>query len=174
MVENFGFIHEKIEIKVLVLFIMRRLPEPVNLEVLTELAMCDDGISYFDVADCIAMLVETKHLKLNDNVYSLTPKGEHNGEILEKNLPYTVRTRAEDATARVRAVQNRNSMIVTDRKANDEGGYKVTLSLSDGIGDIIKMEIFTSTEQKATDLENGFRKNAEKVYHAIIELIMKK
>jgi len=173
MVENFGFIHERIEIKVLVLFVMRRLPEPVTLEVLAELTMCDEGISYFDVTECIAMLVDTKHLQINDNKYSLTPRGERNGEILEKNIPYSVRAKAEETAARVRAAQNRNSMIVTNRKANDDGGYKVNLSLSDGIGDIISMEIFTSSEQQAVDLEKGFRKNAEKVYHAIIELIMK-
>jgi len=173
MLENYGFIHEKIEIKVLVLFIMRRLPEPVTIDVLTELTMCDEGIGYFDVTDCIAMLVKTDHLKLDKGKYSLTAKGKRNGEILEKNLPYTVRTKAEDATARVRGVQNRNAMIKTHRSADDKNGYKVSMSLSDGIGDILSMELFAANEEQATTLEKGFRKNAEKVYHNIIELIMR-
>jgi len=174
MVENFGFIHERIEIKVLVLFIMRRLPEPVTIEVLTELVMCDEGVSYFDVTDCIAMLVKTKHLKLENKLYSLTTKGRRNGEILEKNLPYSVRTKAEDVTAVVRGAQSRNAMIKTNRTATDEGGYKVSLSLSDGIGDIISMDLFAANEQQANTLENGFRKNAEKVYNMIIEMLTNK
>ena len=48
MIKSFGFIHEKLEIKVLILFILRRLPEPILLDDLIELAMCDDGISYFE------------------------------------------------------------------------------------------------------------------------------
>ena len=171
MVENFGFIHERIEIKVLILFIMRRLPEPVSVDVLTDLTMCDEGISYFDVIECITMLVNTKHLRLEDGMYSLTAKGERNGEILEKNLPYSVRTKAEDTVAVVRAAQNRSSMIKTNRTVCNDGGYKVALSMSDGIGEIISMEMFAANEQQASALEKGFRDNAEKVYHAIIEMI---
>jgi len=174
MVESFGFIHDRIEIKVLVLFIMRRLPEPVTIDVLTELTMCDEGVSYFDVTDCIALLVKTKHLKVEDKKYSLTTKGRRNGEILEKNLPYSVRTKAEDVTAVVRGAQSRNAMIKTNRIADNEGGYKVTLSLSDGIGDIITMDIFAANEQQANTLEKGFRKNAEKLYNTIIEMLTKK
>jgi len=173
MVENFGFIHERIEIKVLVLFIMRRLPEPVTLEVLTSLTMCDDGVGYFDATECVAMLVKTKHLSLAGGKYSLTAKGKRNGEILEKNLPYIVRVKAEEAAATVRGAQNRNAMIKTNRSATDDGGYKVSLSLSDGIGDILSMDLFAANEQQASTMETGFRKSAEKVYHAIIEMIMK-
>lgn len=172
MVDNFGFIHERIEIKVLILFIMRRLPEPVTLDVLTGLTMCDEGISYFDVTECISMLIETGHMRIEDGKYSLAPKGERNGEILEKNLPYTVRKRAEDSTAIVRSNLNRDAMIKTQRNSNEDGGYKVALSLSDGKGDIISMELYTANEKQANAIEKGFRKNAEKIYHAIIAMLV--
>jgi len=172
MVENYGFIHENIEIKVLILFIMRRLPEPVTKEVLAELTMCDGGVTYFDVTECISRLVRTKHLRLEDNKYSLTAKGLRNGEVLEKNLPYSVRTRAEEATARVRVDQGRNSMIKTERSVDENGGYTVMLSLSDGIGDILSMQLFAANGHQADNLEKGFRKNAEKIYHAIVEMTM--
>ena len=173
MAESFGFIHERIDIKVLILFIMRRLPKPVTIDVLTELTMCDDGIAYFEVTECIAMLVSTKHLLLEEGMYSLTAKGERNCDILEKNLPYTVRSKAEDAVANVRAAQNRNAMIKTKCSAEDNGGYKVSMSLSDGISDIISVELFAGNEHRANAFERGFRKNAEKVYHTIIEAIIK-
>jgi len=173
MVENFGFIHEKIDIKLLILFVMQRLPKPVTLDVLTELAMSDEGISYFDVTECIAMLVKTDHLQHEDGKYTLTAKGQRNGEALERNLPYTVRTKAEEAAAIVRAAQNRDAMIKTYSKIDESGSYRVTLSLSDGVGDIISMELFAANEKQASSLEKGFRKNAEKVYHAIIDMIMK-
>ena len=172
LVENFGFIHERIEIKVLILFIMRRIAEPITLDVLAGLTLCDNGISYFDVTECISMLTETEHIRLEDGKYSLTPKGERNGEVLEKNLPYSVRTRAEDSTALVRSNLNRDAMIKTHRSICDDGGYKVALSMSDGIGDIISLELFTTNGQQASALEKGFRKNAEKIYHAIIAMLV--
>ena len=172
MSESFGFIHERVEIKVLILFIMRRLPEPITLDVLVGLTLCDDGIGYFDVTECISMLIETEHLRLEDGKYSLTKKGVRNGETLEKNLPYSVRKRAEDAAALVRANLSRDAMIKTNRTIHDNGEYRVALSLSDGVGDIISMELFTTNEDQASKLEKGFRKNAEKIYHAIIAMLV--
>ena len=172
MNENFGFIHERIEIKLLILFILRRIPEPVTLEVLAGLTLCDDGISYFDVTECIAMLIETKHLRVENSMYSLTAKGDRNGEILEKNLPYSVRTRAEAAVTIVRANLSREAMIKTNVVADEEGSCKVKLSLSDGLGDIINMELLAANQKQASALEKGFRKNAEKIYHSIIAMLV--
>ena len=172
MIEKFGFIHEEIEIKMLILFVMRRLPEPVAMEVLTELAMSVEGISYFDVTDCILKLIETKHLQLIDDKYALTPKGERNGEVLEENLPYSVKQKAENLTAKIRTSMNRNSMIKTSHTENETGGHKVALSLSDGVGEILKMEIFAINEKQANKLEKGFRENAEEIYHSVMNLVM--
>ncbi|MDR2572420.1 MAG: DUF4364 family protein [Oscillospiraceae bacterium] len=171
MADNFGFIYERIEIKVLILFVLRRLPEPVTIDVLSELTMCDEDINYFDVVDCIATLVKTKHLHHENEKYSLTAIGRRNGELLEKNIPRSVRTRAEDAAALVRIAQNRDSMIKTERRVGDDGGYKVSLSLSDGVGEVISMELFATNEERASALEKGFRKNAEKIYHNIVKMI---
>ena len=57
-----GFIHEKLDIKILILFVLRRLPGTVEPETLQELCQCDDGISYFDYSDCLNELVETGHI----------------------------------------------------------------------------------------------------------------
>jgi len=170
MVENFGFIHDKIDIKVLILFIMRRLPKPVAMNELTELTMCDDGISYFDVTQCIAELTRTRHLHFAEDRYTLTQKGRRNGEVLEKNLPYSVKAKAEEATSLIRTAQNRNSMIKTSLRGDEKDGYTVVLSLSDGVSDILSMELFAASLRQANSIEKGFRKNAEKIYHAIVEL----
>jgi len=173
MLGSFGFIHDRIEIKVLILFIMRRLPEPVTLDVLAGLTMCDDGIGYFDVTECLAELIETDHLHSENGIYSLTQKGERNGDALEKNLPYSVRIKAEGSAALVRANLNRDAMIKTNHISKEGGGYTVSLSLSDGIGDIISIELYAANEQQAGTIEKGFRKDAEQIYHAIIDMLAK-
>ena len=168
----FGFIHEKIEIKILILFIMRRLPEPVGIDVLTELAICDDGISYFDLTECIAQLVETGHIQLEDGMYSLTDKGRRNGEITENSLPLSVRISANKAASKKRAQMLRNGMISAFHSAEADGGYKVSLKMSDGIGEVISVELLASSEKYAFAMESGFRKNAEQVYNKIVEMLL--
>jgi len=173
MSDNFGILYDKVEIKVLILFVMSRLAEPVTMDILTELTMCDESISYFDVTECITKLVKTKHLNLSDNKYSLTAKGLRNGEILEKDLPFSVRIKADEATSHIRAALSRNSMIKTASSPNSNGGFNVCMSVSDGIGDILSLNLYIASKEQADRVEKGFRKNAEKVYHDVIEVITK-
>jgi len=172
MKRRFGFIHEKFKIKILILFILSRLPEAIPIETLAELALCDDGISYFDFSECIEELVSSGHVKFENNAYSITVKGARNGEATEDSLPFSVRQIVEKAVATVRSTQNRDSMIKTLHKTNDDGTCTAVLSMDDGLGDIIKIEIHTVNEEQASELENGFHKNAEKAYNALIKAIL--
>lgn len=172
LIDRFGFIHNKLEIKILILFILRRIPEPIALDVLAEQTLCDTGISYFEFSECVAELIENEHLMEEDGKYSLTPKGMRNGEITEINLPYSVRAIAEKNTSALRIAQNRDAMIKTSHEAAAETGCKVSLSLSDGIGEIAAIELIAANEKQALMLEEGFRKNAESIYNKLIAMLI--
>ena len=43
-----GFIHDKLDIKFLVLYLMARVASPVDFSTLADLTFCDDGVEYFD------------------------------------------------------------------------------------------------------------------------------
>ena len=75
MSEFVGFISDKLEIKLLILYIADRLVEAAPFEVLQELSMCDQGVDYFAFSDCLADLVRTEHLTLKDDKYLITRKG---------------------------------------------------------------------------------------------------
>jgi hypothetical protein len=173
MAHNYGFIHEKIEIKILILFIMRRLTEPVALDALSGLVMRDEGIGYFDYADCFAELVKSGHLRVEGNECFLTAKGARNGAITETNLPFSVRTDAENAVSDYRAELLRNTMIKTSHTCDPDGGCSVKLTLADKSGDIFSLDMYASNELQAKTLEKGFRKNAENVYNALLNSILK-
>ena len=172
MKRNYGFIHEKIDIKILILFVLRRMPEPVSFDVLTDMTMCDDGISYFDFVDCVAELVKTEHIQLMDDNYSLTDKGARNGMITEYNLPFTVRMDVEQRTFEYRNKENRNTMIEASHTTNSDGTFSVKLSLSDGLGEIASIVLVAANEQQVLALEKGFRKNAENIYNTMIDIIL--
>ena len=60
--EGLGFIHEKLDIKILILYILNHLPAAVDGQTLSDLVFCDNGIGYFDYSDCLAELVDTAHI----------------------------------------------------------------------------------------------------------------
>ncbi len=87
-----AFIQDKLEIKFLILYIVSRLTEPVDGADMQDLTMCDDGIDYFDYAECLNDLVRTEHLRLTEEGrYVITDKGRKNSGICESSLPYSVR-----------------------------------------------------------------------------------
>ena len=169
---SFDFIHEKIKIKILILFIMRRLPEPVSFDALTEAAVCNEAISYFDVAECVADLVRTEHLLLKDDLYTITEKGRRNGETTEDNLSYKLRKLAEESASAIHRKLSREAMITTSCSPAENGGYTVSMSMSDGVGDIIALDIYAADERHGRKLERGFRKNAEGIYNALLEMLL--
>ena len=61
---RYGFIHDKLDIKFLILYFMARVAAPIDFPTLTELTVCDDGIGYFEFAEAVSELVESGHLTL--------------------------------------------------------------------------------------------------------------
>lgn len=167
-----GFIHEKFDIKILVLFVLNRLAAPVTLEELSELTLFDGGISYFDFAECVADMVSTGHIEQKDGKYSITEKGARNGRITESSLPFSVRSRAEEDTSRAAAAQRRDSMIHTSSFPSEGGGHIARLALNDGGGTILDMTILAGTEAQAAKMQKNFRDRAEDVYKAIAALLL--
>lgn len=160
------------QVKMLILFVMSRLSRPLTQDILTELVMSDERITYFDVTECIADLLETEHLQLADNKYTLTAKGLRNSEILSDDLPHSVRVKVESAAARADESIKRELLVNTRQSANDKGGVNVGVSISDGMDVILSLELIAANEQQATSLEKGVRKKAQSLYAEIVKLIL--
>ena len=169
--ERFGFIHDKLDLKILILFILRRLPAAIDREALSELVMQDEGVGYFDYTECLAELADTGHVELTDEGYRITEKGDRNGLAIESSLPYTVRRRVERAVAPIVNAMNRNAMIKTGHKAQPDGGYQVELAMGDGLGEIISLRLLAASEEQAAAMEKKFRAEAESFYNHIIEIL---
>ena len=96
-----GFIQGKLEIKFLLLFILARAEVPLELDLLGDVAMCDSGVSYFDLSAALAELVESDHVEQQGGGYVITDKGRKNGAVTEDELPYSVRLRCEQRLAEI-------------------------------------------------------------------------
>ena len=118
-----AFIQDKLEIKFLILYIVSRLTEPVDGADLQDMTMCDEGIDYFDYAECLGDLVKTEHLRVTeDGQYIITEKGRRNSGICESSLPYSVRQLSDrhiaawnKAAVRRQQVQGRVVSVSNDK-----------------------------------------------------------
>lgn len=169
--DRHGFIHEKLDIKILILYILRRLPAKVGFDELTDFVMIDNGFDYFEYTQCLSELVDTEHVDQNDNFYKITTKGANHGDTVESSLPYSVRSKADAYIYPTIEQMRRDALIGTTHKVNNDGSCTMKLSLSDGMGDILKLNILTSNEDQTVAMEKLFRGKAEEIYHQIIRLL---
>ncbi|MCQ2452956.1 MAG: DUF4364 family protein [Oscillospiraceae bacterium] len=173
METRFGFIREKIDIKILILYILARCNTPTDFDTLADLTLCDDGISYFDFAECLDELVSSGHILIENGCYSITEKGLTNGKITESSVPFTIRRKTSDSVADYNAAEARKTRVLASITPALKGGYSVEMSLSDGIADVITLSMYADNEEQARVLRDGFRANAEKAYNAFLNELLK-
>lgn len=169
--DHFGFIHEKLDIKILILFVLRRLPGAVEPSTLSDLCrLCDDGVGYFDYSDCLAELIDSGHIAESEEGFSITEKGARNVDLVETSIPYSVRSKAVKLLEPERERLRRAAMIRASHKLEQDGCY-VELAMSDGEGEIIRLRLLCGGEEQAKKIERNFRKGAEGYYHRVIEML---
>ena len=60
--ERRGFIHDILDVKILILYVMSLVEEPISAQTIYELCYQDDCLSYFDVQEAIPQMVRSGHL----------------------------------------------------------------------------------------------------------------
>lgn len=167
-----GFIHDKLDIKFLVLYLMARVAGPVDFATLADLTFCDDGVEYFDFAESVAELVATEHLTLEDGYYSITEKGQRNGKICESSLAFSVRRKCDRNLARVNGVLRRDAQVRSEILPREDGGVTLRLILDDDKGNIMTLDMLTVSPEQAGQLAEKFRACPEKLYHGILQVLL--
>ena len=132
--------------------------------------MCDEGVDYFNFSECIADLVRTEHLVLNDGQYAITEKGRLNCAACLTMLPYSVRMQVDKNIIHFNELIKRSNLVSAQIEPRDQGGYTVTLSLSDELDQLMKMELMIMRKDMALDLQKKFQSNAEALYSRILSL----
>lgn len=171
--DRLGFIHDPLDIKILILYVLRRLPAPAAPETLLELCQCDGGVGYFEYSDCLSELVETGHVRqTEDGAYQITDKGARNADAVESSLPYSVRAKAQKSIAPVEERMRREAML-TARHENTENGCLVELAMADGKGEVFHLRFLCAGEDQARQIEKNFRRDAEGYYQKIATMMTK-
>lgn len=167
-----GFIHDKLDIKLLLLYLMARVEGSVDLTTLTDLAFCDEGVTYFDFAEAVAELVETGHLTLSDGRYTITDKGRRNGEACESSLAYSVRRKCDRNLVQVNGMLRRDAQVRSELLPRPDGGTTLRLILDDEKGNIMTLDMLTVSPEQASQLAEKFRAQPEKLYHGILQALL--
>lgn len=167
-----GFIHDSLDIKFLILYLMARVAAPVDFLTLAKLSFCDNGVTYFEFAQALSELVSTDHLTLEGERYAITDKGRRNGGICEDSLPFSVRQRCDRGLSQVNAVLRRDAQVRTELLPREEdGSVTLRMILDDDKGNLMTLDLLTVSQEQAGRLSDRFRAQPEKLYLQILQAL---
>ena len=155
--KRLGFIHDMLDVKVLILFVLARVNYPVTSNEVYELCYQDDCLSYFDVCTAIPEMVNSGHLKeLEDQKYVITEKGRADGSLTEDSIAFTVKQRAENAVAKYNRQIRRSSFVKTQVIPRESGDYSVIMALDDEMGNLMTLELVAPDQRQAVRIGKLF------------------
>ena len=171
--KRLGFIHDMMDVKVLILFVAARVSYPVTTNEIYELCYQDDCLSYFDVCTAIPEMVSSGHLKeLPEARYEITEKGKQDGALTEDSIAFTVKQRAENAIARFNRQLRRSSYVKSRVVPRKDGTHSVILSLDDEGGSLMTLELAAPDQRQAVRLGKLFENKAEEVYSVVMMTLL--
>ncbi len=167
--KRLGFIHDMMDVKVLILYVAARSGYPMTCQEIYELCYQDECLSYFDVCTAIPEMVASGHLKaVEGDKYEITEKGKQDGALTEDSIAFTVKQRAENAVARFNRQLRRNSFVKTQIIPRESGDFSVVMALDDEKGNLMTLELLAPNQRQAVRLGKLFESKAEGLYSLIM------
>ena len=164
--QRLGFIHDMLDVKVLILFVAARANYPMTVQEIYETCYVDDCLSYFDVCTAIPEMVSTGHLKESEEGrYIITERGREDGATTADSIAFTVRQKAENLINRFNRQLKRSSFVKTQIIPRDSGDFSVIMTLDDELSNLMTLELVAPDQRQAVRLSRLFEKKAEMVYN---------
>lgn len=167
-----GFIHNKLDIKLLILYLTSRLAGPVDFPTLTDLTMCDDGVDYFQYAEAVSELIESGHLLQDGELYTITEKGIRNISAGESSLSPVIRKRCDARLLPLNNALRRMAQVQGIIEETADGGWQVTLTLSDDASTLFSLELWAPSAESAQQIVRRFKAHPERIYNGIMGLLL--
>lgn len=171
--QRLGFVHDMMDVKVLILFVATRANYPMTMQEFHEVCYQDDGVSYFDVCTAIPQMVTSGHLEqVDEQRYVVTEKGRQDSQMTENSLAFTVKLRAEDAIFRFNQRLHRSVFVKTNLIPKENGEYSVRMTLDNETGNLMMLELMAPNQRQAIRLEKLLENKAEEIYNlTMVELL---
>ena len=173
MMKKLGFIHDMMDVKVLILYVAARTTYPLTVQEIYELCYQDDCLSYFDVCTAVPELVQSGHLRPEpEERFVITEKGRQHGELTADSVAFTVKQRVENAVEKFNRQLRRQSFVTTDIVTNEAGEISVTMTLRDEVGHLMTMSLMAPDSRQAQRLGKLLEQKAEDIYNlTMMELL---
>ena len=166
-----GGLRSSSSIAILACYIIARSEEKLTKKNVVDALVEGKIANYFEITSAISKMIKTDNLVEGEDGYlSVTSKCAFNVEMLENDLPITIREKAVELaakTARLEIYKKENKATVE----KDGDKYKVTLHVSDKNCDFMVLSLYFPSEAQAQVVKEKFQTHPGEVYENLINSI---
>lgn len=166
-----GFIHDKLDIKLLVLYILDRAAAPIDFATLTDLSLCDGGVDYFQFAEAVSELLGSGHLAQEGELYSATEKGRRACAAGESSLSPVVRRRCDQRLAPLNQALKRKAQVRAELREQPLG-FDVCLTMDDDQGSLFSLVLLAPSKEEGQRIADQFLRHPSRIYNGILGILL--
>ncbi len=164
------------ENKVLILYLLNRLPDGIKSDNLYKIVSSTNNINYFYFQELLTDLIETKLVgsftKDEDIFIKITSEGQNALSLTKSLLPGILKLKADNIFKEEVSLIAEESSIITEYIPKDENNYTVKCKIVEKNEILLEVSTFAGSRERAKQISDNWKNNANKIYPQIINLLL--
>ena len=164
------------ENKVLILYLLNKLPDGIKSDNLFKLVSSANNINYFYFQELLTDLIETNFVgsftKEEDTFVKITSEGQNALSLTKSLLPGILKLKADNVFKEEISSIVEESSIITEYIPKNEKDYTVKCKIIEKNETIFEVSTFAASRDRAKQISDNWKNNANKIYPKIIDLLL--
>lgn len=164
------------ENKVLILYLLNKLPDGIKSDNLFKLVSSANNINYFYFQELLTDLIETNFVgsftKEEDTFVKITSEGKNALSLTKSLLPGILKLKADNVFKEEISSIVEESSIITEYIPKNEKDYTVKCKIVEKNETIFEVSTFAASRDRAKQISDNWKNNANKIYPKIIDLLL--
>ena len=164
------------ENKVLILYLINKLPDGIKSDNLFKIVSSTNGINYFYFQELLSDLIATNLVgsftKDEDTFIKITSEGENSLSLTKSLLPGILKLKADNVFKDEISEIVEESSIITEYIPKDENNYTVKCKIVKKNETLFEISAFAGSRERAKQISDNWKNNANNLYPKIIDLLL--
>lgn len=160
------------ENKVLILYILNKVAEPVTNDGLLRLVLTVMDINYFYFQQFLIDLIEKKYVisyvKDGKTVYQISESGKETLELTTNIIPGIIKLKADISLSDELKESAQEESITAEYTPKSENEYTVTCKINEKSSCIFEISVFAGSRDEAKRIVDNWKENAYRIYPEIL------
>ena len=160
------------ENKVLILYILNKLNEPITNDALLRLILSVIDMNYFYFQQFLLDLLENKYITCFEqegkNVYLITEKGKETLKLTSNILPGIIKLKVDTSFKNELSSVAEEESITAEFTPRSENDYTVTCKINENNSCIFEVSVFAGSREEAKKIVDNWKENAYRIYPEIL------